>query len=230
MKILVILAHPDDPEFFCGATLARWARQGHELVYYLLTNGDKGASDPGVDPVALAHRRQAEQCNAAKVIGAQRVEFLGYPDGFLKADEEIREKVVRIIRQEKPDILVGSDPLNYYPIGDTRVNHPDHRAAGQILMEALFPAAGSPMFYPGQFQDGLQPHSVKELWMSIPDRENLEVDVTDTWEIKLEALHCHQSQIGDPAAFDQRMRARRTADSAEAAPRYTERFRRIRFL
>lgn len=229
MKILVILAHPDDPEFFCGGTLARWALQGHEIVYALLTSGDKGTDDPNQDPSLLARVREEEQRAAARVIGVSRVEFLHQPDGFLFPTEALRKDVVRLIRKEKPDILVGSDPLNYYPPGDTRVNHPDHRAAGQIVLDACYPAAGSPVYFPELLAEGLAPHSVKELWMSIPDRENLEVDVTDTWKIKLEALHCHRTQIGDPQAFDQRMLARHTSDSTDENPRYTERFRRIRF-
>ena len=114
-KILVILAHPDDPEFFMGATIARWTKSGHKVVYYLLTRGDKGTQDRNVHPEDLMQIREKEQWAAAQILGVSEVHFLANPDGFLAPSLELRRDVTRIIRKEKPDILVSSDPTNYFP-------------------------------------------------------------------------------------------------------------------
>jgi LmbE family N-acetylglucosaminyl deacetylase len=226
-RIQVILAHPDDPEFFCGATLAGWASSGHSIVYWLLTCGDKGASDSGVDPGELCDDRRQEQRNAAYALGVQQVNFLDNPDGYLVPDLALRKEVTRIIRLERPDILVTCDPKTLY-VGDNRINHPDHRAAGQVVLDAVFPAAGNPLFFPELLkEEGLQPHTPKEVWISGTLDPNIRVDVTELWETKLKALYEHRSQIGELEAFKQRMRNRRTPDSTPENPRYEEIFRRI---
>lgn len=227
-KILVILAHPDDPEFFLGGSIARWTRMGHHVQYCLLTRGDKGANSPDVDPDALAARRELEQKEAAQRLGAGPVEFLDFHDGELVPSLEARKAVTRVIRRIKPEILVTCDPTNLFP-SDVTINHPDHRAAGQIVVDALFPGVGSPMFFPELLEEGLIPHKVEEAWLSLTANPNFVLDVTDTWEQKIHALHAHVSQIGDPRKLDERMRNRRTQDSSAEAPRYEERFRRIVF-
>ncbi|HEX7621731.1 MAG TPA: PIG-L deacetylase family protein [Anaerolineales bacterium] len=227
-NILVILAHPDDPEFFCGATLARWAKAGHAIDYYLLTNGDKGGG-PEVTPEQLVPLRQAEQQKAAAIIGARSVVFLDKEDGYLVPNLELRREMVRLIRREKPDILVTCDPtLLYSWFG--RVNHPDHRAAGQVVLDAVFPAAGNSHFFPELLtKEGLQPHTPREVWVSLAASPTVTLDVTGTWEVKMNALKEHKSQIGDPILFEQRMRSRRTEDSSDVAPRYEEYFRVLKF-
>lgn len=228
LKILAILAHPDDPEFFCGATIARWAAAGHSVNYCLLTRGDKGAQDPNTDPTALGKLREVEQRNAADRLGVNRVFFLDYQDGYLVPSLETRLAVTRVIRQERPDILVSSDPTQLF--GDNSINHPDHRAAGQIVVDAVFPASGNPLYFPELLhQEGLQPHSVKEVWLAVTGQPNTVIDVTEYWEQKIHALHCHVSQIGDMEALTERMRGRHTPDSTREAPRYEERFRRLKF-
>lgn len=229
-KILVMLAHPDDPEFFCGATIARWTSAGHKVVYWLLTCGDKGSSDFDMDPGELCGDRREEQRAAAAVLGVQEVHFLSYPDGYLFPDIAMRKNVTRIIRQEKPDILVTCDPKTLY-FGDNGLNHPDHRAAGQVVLDAAFPAAGNPLFFPELItQEGLQPWTPREIWISLTLEPNVRLDVTDYWETKLSALLEHRSQIGDRAAFDERMRKRLTADSTPEKPRYEEVFRRLMLI
>ena len=126
-RILVILAHPDDPEFFCGATLARWAANGHTIHYCLLTCGDKGAPNGEIQPAELCSERLVEQKAAAAVIGAKNVRFLGFPDGYLIPSLDVRREVVRVIREEKPDLLMTCDPTMLYFSGN-RLNHPDHRS------------------------------------------------------------------------------------------------------
>ena len=143
-NILVVLAHPDDPEFFCGATLARWALAGHKITYFLLTCGDKGFNDTTPSDMTtdqLCTVRHQEQANAAKVIGAQTVHWLNRPDGYLVPDLDLRRDILRAIRRFKPDIFVTSDPQNLF--AGYGINHPDHRAAGQAALDAVFPAPGS---------------------------------------------------------------------------------------
>jgi len=228
-KILVILAHPDDPEFFCGATLARWAKAGHEIEYFLLTCGDKGSNDPNLDPAVLCATRHEEQRAAANVIGVRSVDFFGLPDGYLEPGVPLRKEIVRIIRQRRPDVLVTCDPENLYTIFG--INHPDHRYAGQVVLDAVFPAAGNPMFFPDLLkEEKLEPYAPREVWISIPAAVNVNVvlDVTDTWETKITALKEHKSQIGDPVKLEERIRSRRTEDSTEENPRYEEKFRLIK--
>ncbi len=227
-KILIILAHPDDPEFFCGASIARWTNFGHEIIYCLLTRGDKGARDDSISPFELGLRREREQVAAGKVIGVNRVRFLTFTDGQLQSDPQTRKAVVRVIRQEKPTIVLSSDPLNMFP-SDVNINHPDHRAAGQIVVDSIFPASGNPLFFPDLIQEGLHPHSVREVWFSLTSQANICIDVTEYWEKKIEALHQHDSQITDHVQLEKRIRSRHTSDSTDEMPRYEERFRRIIF-
>ncbi len=226
-RILVILAHPDDPEFFLGGTIARWTALGHEVRYCLLTRGDKGTSDRTMSPQTLSVMREKEQLAAAGILGVSAVRFLDYEDGYLVPDLKIRREVVRVIRQEKPDILVTSDPTNYFSTA-RNVNHPDHRAAGEIVLSAVFPAAGNPMFFPDLLnEEGLDVHPVEEVWVSLAQQPNVILDVTTTWEKKIRALCEHKSQIGDPQKLVERMQNRKAEDSPPENPRYEERFRRI---
>lgn len=226
--ILVILAHPDDPEFFCGATIRRWTNLGHTVRYCLLTRGDKGSNDPNVRSFDLAVKREVEQANAAKELGVAGVRFLDYEDGCLVPSLETRKRVTRIVREEKPDVVVSCDPSNMFP-NEASINHPDHRAAGQIVVDAIFPASGNPLYFPELLLEGLQPHSIKEFWLSVTGQPNVVIDVTDTWEDKIRALKHHSSQIGDPARLEERMRSRHTVESSADAPRYEEKFRRFVF-
>ncbi len=226
-KILVILAHPDDPEFFCGATLARWAQAGHEITYLLLTCGDKGRNDhnqhiPGTELCALRHK---EQRAAAAVIGAREVHFLDYPDGYLIPDLALRRDITRAIRRFKPDILVSCDPQTLF--ATYGINHPDHRAAGQAVLDAVFPAAGNELYFPELLEEGLPPHMPAEVWASLTNQANVHMDVSDLWELKIRAVLEHKSQVGDPEKLKERLRSRHTEDSTPEAPRYEERFRRV---
>ena len=230
-NILVILAHPDDPEFFCGGTIAKWIIEGHNVRYCLLTKGEKGVNEKFMlnDSNAIKRLRIEEQTKAAAILGIANIFFYNNPDGYLQPNLLVRRQVVQAIRRIKPDIVVSCDPTNYY-IRDTYINHPDHRAAGQVVVDSVFPAAQNQSFFPDLLIDeGLQPHDVKEVWLSLPTSANVVVDVTLTWEIKIKALHEHRSQIGNLEAFDKRMLSRHTADSTDESPRFEETFRRIIF-
>jgi len=227
-SILVILAHPDDPEFFCGATLAKWARAGHHITYQLLTCGDKGFNDSttaDMTPDVLCALRHEEQQAAAKIIGAEAVHIMNNPDGYLVADLDFRREVTRAIRNFKPDILVTCDPQNLFAAYG--INHPDHRAAGQVVLEAVFPAAGNRAYFPELLVEGYEPHMPKEVWCSLTQQPDTIVDVTETWLVKMEAILKHTSQIPNVEKFTERMKARHTEDSTDENPRYEEKFRRI---
>ena len=230
-KILVILAHPDDPEFFCGATLAKWANAGHEITYYLLTCGDKGSHDSNFLGDDLCLLRQKEQRDATKIIGAKEVHFLNRPDGYLAPDMDTRREVTRIIRQFTPDILVTCDPTNLYPSDFYPLNHPDHRAAGQVVLDAVFPGAGNPHYFPELLSAGYAPHTPKEVWISLTNQANTHLDITETWNTKIAAILAHKSQV-DPSDILIEMLGKfaKTKDSPEDAPRYEEHFRVLRFM
>jgi LmbE family N-acetylglucosaminyl deacetylase len=226
-KILVILAHPDDPEFFCGATIARWTCAGHEVVYWLLTCGDKGTSNREISSEQLCGIRHQEQAAAAAVLGVNDVNFLDYPDGYLVPDLTLRREITRIIRQTKPDILITCDPKTLY-VGDNRLNHPDHRAAGQAVLDAVYPAARDHLNFVELWRDEkLEPHIVREVWISGSLEPNVRLDVTGYWETKINALKEHKSQIGDPESLAERMRSRLAPDATRENPRYEEAFRRL---
>jgi LmbE family N-acetylglucosaminyl deacetylase len=226
-SILVVLAHPDDPEFFCGATIARWTSAGHRVRYCLLTCGDKGTKDLEIDSASLCALRQAEQRAAAAVLGVESVQFLNYEDGYLVPDLALRRDITRVIRREKPDVLVTCDPQTLY-IGSERLNHPDHRAAGQAALDAVYPAIRDHLNFVELWRDEkLEPCLVNEIWVSGTLEPNVTIDVTDLWETKIRALYEHRSQIGDPQAFTERMLNRLAPGSTLENPRYEEKFRRI---
>ncbi len=228
-NILVILAHPDDPEFFCGATIAEWVKQGNKVSYCLLTKGDKGVNKEFQTTEDIRQLRMDEQTQAARQIGVEDITFLDNEDGYLVPTLELRKEVTRVIRQKKPQIMVTCDPTNYF-MNDDYINHPDHRAAGQIAIDAVFPAAGNPLFFTELITDEhLYPHGVEEVWLSLPKEPNLVLDVTNTWEKKVAALMQHHSQIGDQEAFKLRMSNRRANDSSDDTPRFEESFKRIVF-
>lgn len=226
-KILVVLAHPDDPEFFCGATTARWVHAGHQVIYCILTCGDKGSKDLSVESDELCSIRQKEQCAAAQVLGVEEVRFLNYPDGYLVPDMNLRRDITRVIREVRPDVLVTCDPQTLFTTNGG-LNHPDHRAAGQATLDAVFPAARDHLYFPELWKnEKLEPHIVREVWVAGTLEPDVILDVTETWEIKIQSLYEHKSQIGDMEKLTERMRNRRTEDSTNDKPRYEEKFRRL---
>jgi len=226
-EILVVLAHPDDPEFFLGGTIARWIAAGHTVRYVLLTQGDKGAKDVTLTARDISSIRIKEQQAACDYLGVSSVDFMDYEDGYLVPDLEMRKKVVRYIRKYRPQILVTCDPTNIFPSAQY-INHPDHRYAGQVVVDAVFPAAGNHFFFTELIDEGYPPHEVEEVWMSLTNQPDVTLDVTEFMSIKLGALKNHASQVGDPAEFEKRMRGR-VEDSEAEQPKLEETFRRIKF-
>lgn len=227
-KILVILAHPDDPEFFCGATIAKWTKNHHDVIYCLLTKGEKGINKSFADQRDIVEIRKREQRDAASELGVSQIFYLDNEDGYLYSNISLRKEIVKIIRQIKPDVIVTCDPTNFY-IQDYYINHPDHRTTGQVVLDAIFPAAQNPLFFPELLNENLDPHEIKEVWITLAKEPNLRIDVTEFWHKKISALLYHKSQIGNEKKFIKRMMEKHTDDSDRNFPRYEESFVRIVF-
>ena len=194
--IAVIMAHPDDAEFICAGTVAKWADDGHDVVYVIVTNGDKGSHDPTLSLERLAEIREAEQRAAAAILGVKDVIFLRRPDGLVVADLDLRRELVRVIRRLRPDTVVCGDPTVYW-VGSEYINHPDHRATAEVTLAALYPAAGNWRFFPELLEEGLEPHKVKELYMAGSREPDTWIDVTAYMDKKIAALRAHASQMGE---------------------------------
>jgi LmbE family N-acetylglucosaminyl deacetylase len=195
---LVIVAHPDDAEFHCGATVALWTRRGVAVSYVICTDGSRGimAMLPRVmDPEELRRTRRLEQEAAASVLGVERVEYLGYPDGELVADMALKRELVAWIRRIKPDVVICQNAVRNYT--DLDSNHPDHLAAGQATIEAIYPAAHSPAYFPDLADQGLEPHTIRAIWVMGTAAPNHFVDVSATVEQKVQAIRCHATQYRD---------------------------------
>jgi len=195
-RVLVVMAHPDDAEFGCGGTIAKWAAAGKEINYVLCTSGDKGSSDPDVIPYRLAQTRRAEQINAAHALGARDVVFLAYEDGTLTNTLALRRDIVREIRRFRPDAVICQDPTMRFG-GNRYINHPDHRAAGDACLDAIYPSARDPHVFPELLIEDFKPHKVREVFMSTQQGAEIWIDITDCFERKLEGLREHVSQVGD---------------------------------
>lgn len=227
-RVMGVFAHPDDPEFFCGASFARWAALGAEVTFVLATSGDKGSADPEMTGERLAALREDEERAAAAALGVTDVVFLRYLDGELEPTQDLRRAIVRMIRLRKPDIIVSTDPTTLF-WGDRGVNHRDHRVIGEVVCDAVFPAARNPMYFTSLLHDeGLEPHRVRHIYLCGTTQPNVKIDVTAHLETKLLALHEHRTQIADMNAMDERQRGNRDPESPEYT-RYTESFRVITF-
>ncbi len=220
-----IFAHPDDAEFTVAGTVARWTSSGCRVVYVICTDGDVGTHDPDLTQEKLAEIRRQEQQDACRVLGVEDVVFLGYGDGMLQPTLDLRRDLVRVIRRHRPEVVLCGDPTAYF-YGDEYINHPDHRAAAQAALEAVFPAASMPLVFPQMADEGLTPHQVKQVYIWGASDPNVWVDVTETIDRKIEALRQHKSQLGewDPAE----MITRGAKERAEGhAMEYAEVFRRM---
>jgi len=199
--LMVVTPHPDDAEFGVAGTVARLTREGKKVVYVVCTNGDKGTDDRNVKPEEIARIREQEQLAAAKLLGVSDVVFLRYPDQSLEDCDEFRKALVRVIRLYQPYAVVTADPYRKY------MWHRDHRIAGQVTLDAVFPYSRDHLSYPELLDEGLEPHKVREMWFWASDDINYRLDITDTFDTKLSALGCHKSQVRDiPPEMRERMR------------------------
>lgn len=226
--ILVIMAHPDDAEFCSGGVVKQHTDKGGTATYIVLTGGDKGNHDLGVTVSQVVEKRMEEQRRAAAVLGVKDVIFMGEEDGFLQPTRELRKRLVRIIRQLKPDVIICQNPEAYFR-GDNYINHPDHRNAGIATIEAVFPAAGNPMFFPDLLAEGLMPHSIRELWLCMVDQPNHKVDITAEIDVKIAALRQHVSQFDSLDEMEKWVRERWAEQGPDDSLHYYEDFKRMWF-
>jgi LmbE family N-acetylglucosaminyl deacetylase len=223
-RILVAVAHPDDAEFGCAGSIARWVDEGWQVFYCLFTRGDRGSDDPAMTPERLAPTREAEQRQAARTLGVREVVFLGYPDGELEDTREARRDIVREIRRVRPDRLVTQNP---FPSLNPYSGHRDHRHAGRLALDAVYPYARDRLHFPELLAQGFEPHKVREVYLMGHPEPDLVLDITGTMERKLGALRCHASQLRDFAGAEARVRERAAELGKPAGYTYAEGFRVI---
>lgn len=218
-KAMVIMAHPDDADFTSAGTVAKWCAEGWEVIYVLVTGGDKGTHDDAMHPEKLAALREQEQREACKVLGVKELICLGYPDGFVPDDPELRGTIVRLLRLYRPDVVVTWDAFR------GSFNHRDHRNVGRVTMDAIYPVVRDRLFYEHDEEDGLASHQVNEVLLAGAADPDYVVDVTEYWERKVDAILCHTSQIGGRTREDF-IKDRAERDKREGIKPVEERFRR----
>ena len=219
---MVVVAHPDDAEFGCSASVARWVREGIEFVYVLCTDGSKGTSDRNITSEQLVEIRKQEQISAGKVLGLKDVVFLGYPDGYLHPTLDLRRDIAREIRRFRPDILITTSPTRTLT-GTGYLGHPDHFAAGEAALSAVYPAARDHLTFPELLEEGLEPHKVREVLIIGHDISNKWVDVTSGIDFAIQALLAHESQVGPESG--ERMREWKRQAGKEHGMEYAEGFK-----
>ncbi|MGH6689130.1 MAG: PIG-L deacetylase family protein [Gammaproteobacteria bacterium] len=223
-RVLVVAAHPDDPEFLAGGTIARLAKEGREIAYVLVTNGNKGSGDRSVTSSLLIPIREAEQRHAARVLGVADVSFLGYEDGELEDTRELRRDVTREIRRWRPDLVITLSPHRTYD--NFPGWHRDHRTTARVVLDCVYPLARDHLSFPELLPD-YEPHKVREVYMVQWEQPRLVIDITDTMDLKLEAIRCHASQVSDFKAFEDRMRNRAATIGKGSGYSYAEGFDHI---
>jgi LmbE family N-acetylglucosaminyl deacetylase len=225
-RALVISAHPDDIEFTCAGTVAKWTKAGSQVRYVVATSGDAGTHRRGVTREELARTREAEQRAAARVAGVEEVIFLGYRDGEVTPSLELRRDIVREIRRFRPTFVICYDPTRLF-VGGSYVNHPDHRAVAQAALDALSPTSAMPLSFPEQIEEGLEPYRVRHILVASTDRADTWIDIESTLELKIEALCKHVSQFDGRRDFEGMVRAWAAETGAQVGLRYAEAYRSI---
>jgi len=224
-RVMVIAAHPDDPEFGCAGTVAKWAAAGKEIIYLLLTSGDKGSHDPELSPGEVAARREEEQRAAAQELGVKEVIFLRHPDGILENTLALRREVTACIRDRQPEIIFTIDPWRHYQL------HPDHRAAGQVALDAIY-AAREYYIFPEQLVGGKKPWRVSEayLFWTAPETADYWEDISDCLDRRIAALRRHASQVGERMEqIEQRIRDWTHQMGEKPGYQYAEAFKKLTF-
>ena len=213
-RAMAVYAHPDDAEFGLAGTIAKWALAGVEITYCMVTNGASGSSDPNMTRDKLKAIREAEQREAAEILGVKHVVFLGYEDGYLYPTLEVRRDVARQIRIHRPDVLFAQDPTVRIA-RDSYVNHPDHMAAGEVALRSINPDASTRLMFPELWQEEhLEPHKPKALFINAFGGGETIIDISDVLETKIKALRAHRSQLGDEEEKLVRDFAKRAGESA----------------
>jgi LmbE family N-acetylglucosaminyl deacetylase len=223
-RVMVVTAHPDDPEFLAGGTVATLVKEGREVTYVIVTNGNKGSGDRSITPKRLAPIREEEQRRAARVLGVERVEFLGYEDGEVEDTRSLRRDVTRQIRRWQPDLIITQNPNRTY--SNFPGWHRDHRIIGGVVLDCIYPLARDHLAFPELLPEH-EPHRVGEVYLIQWEQPGLVVDITDTMDVKLKAIACHASQLGDFSVVEVRMRARAATLGKAKGYSYAEGFDHI---
>ena len=223
---LVVFAHPDDAEFMCGGTIAKWTRAGCEVHYVVCTDGSAGSNEPGANRADVAPIREREQRAAAEVLGVASVTFLGQTDGLLEVTPETRKLVTREVRRLRPEVIVAPDPSRLWS-GQGYVNHWDHKQAGLLALTAVMPDAPTRVMFQELEDEGIEPYEVPNLWL-VTNEPDTYVDITESIDTKIAALAQHVSEEGEAAAPWVRERARTVGE--EAGVEYAEAFKAFRFV
>ncbi|VAW38500.1 hypothetical protein MNBD_CHLOROFLEXI01-1223 [hydrothermal vent metagenome] len=223
-RAMFIFAHPDDIEFSVAGTAAKWAKHGSEVTYVVITDGNVGSHDPEMTREQIGQIRRQEQSAAAKAAGAANCFYLGYDDGSLEPTLPLRKQLVKLIRQYRPNAVVCGDPQMFFR--GERLNHPDHRAAGRAVLDAVFPACEMRLLYPEFEAEGIQPHKVNFVYMSTAQGQDHFIDISESLETKMCALKAHESQLGD-TDYSDRLRERAATVGKQVGLAYAEAFRRF---
>jgi LmbE family N-acetylglucosaminyl deacetylase len=222
-RVLVITAHPDDSEFGAGGTVAKLVKDGREVAYCIVTSGNKGSGDRAMTPERLAVIRAEEQRNAARVLGVERVVFLGHPDGEVEDTREVRRDVAREIRRFRADLVICQNPMRTYNLG---ASHRDHRIVAGVVLDCVYPLARDHLAFPELLPE-FEPHKVREVYVMQWREPQLVNDITDVMDLKIKALACHASQFTDFAAVEARVRQRAKELGATQGYAYAETFDRV---
>jgi LmbE family N-acetylglucosaminyl deacetylase len=214
-KVLVVTAHPDDVDFGSAGTVAAFTAAGVDVAYCIVTSGEAGGSDRSVTRAEMAALRQREQREAASRVGVHDLWFLGYPDGRVTSSFDLRRDISRVIRMYRPERVITQSPERQWD--RIYAGHPDHLATGEAATCAVYPDARNPFAHTELLDDeGLEPHTVDELWLMAAQRGNVVVDTTRTVDDKLAALLCHKSQIADEGRIEEIVRRWGAATAREA--------------
>jgi LmbE family N-acetylglucosaminyl deacetylase len=225
--VLGIAAHPDDLDFGASGAMAKFAQDGAEVHYLILTDGSKGSADTAMTEEKLTEMRRKEQRDAVAHFGGAGVEFLDYPDGQLEVTMELKKDIIKAIRTIRPDVVVTMDPTLVYSSARGMINHPDHRAAGQATLDAIYPLARDHMSFPELYEQGFKPHKVATVLLINFDNHNFAVNITDTIDFKMKALEAHVSQMPELEKTQAWMRDLASKAGAKNGYTYGEAFMRV---
>jgi LmbE family N-acetylglucosaminyl deacetylase len=225
---LAVFAHPDDGEFGFAGTVAKVAREGTEVHYVCVTDGSAGSNEPGITREALRPVRSREQLAACEVLGVKECHFLGFVDGELELNMDLRLALTREVRRVRPDLILGPDPSRLWNRTRDYINHRDHRVVGEAVLTAVMPDAPTRLQFPDLLEEGFEPFEPQKLWLSAEDGDTL-VDITETIDVKVRALSRHESQLGAFPDWEEMIRRRAKEFGAAAGMEYAECFKTFAF-
>jgi LmbE family N-acetylglucosaminyl deacetylase len=225
--VLGVVAHPDDLDCWAGGTMAEFAQDGVEIYYLILTDGGNGTIDRSMSSQKLAEIRREEQQAACQLLGVKDIYFCTNTDGCLENTKDVRREVVKAIRQVKPDIVVTMDPSMLYAVELGCINHPDHRAAGQATLDAVYPLARDHLAFPELLEQGYEPHNVRTVLLINFNDYNYNIDISTVFDMKMRAIAAHASQTSDLDVVTKRFTKIAADAGRECGVLYAERFLRI---